>query len=197
YGSHFCYTDRYPADNAHFLPDNFSDADAANRTQLINAYDNTIWHTDRNIAAIIDRLSALSDTHCALVYTSDHGEDIYDDTRQRFLHASPTPTYWQLHVPMIIWTSDSYADAYPDKLRAIRSHIDSNISSSASFTPTLLDMAGIDYQGFDSSKSVASGTYKPGPRIYINDRNKAVPLGDSGIKQIDIDMLKSLEISCH
>lgn len=195
YGSHFCYTDRYSDTDRHFTPDDFTDADAANRQKLLNAYDNTIRHTDANIADLIDRLESMTDARCALVYTSDHGEDIYDDSRQRFLHASPTPTYWQLHVPMIIWTSDSYNDAYPDKTRALQANRDSDISSSASFTPTLLDLAGITYPGFDASKSVASQSYAPSRRIYINDRNEAVRLTDSGITRNDIHQLQSLGIS--
>lgn len=197
YGSHFCYNDRYTASESYFKPDKFSEADAANRPKLINAYDNTIRHTDANISTLIDRLAAMTGTRCALIYTSDHGEDIFDDSRQRFLHASPTPTYWQLHVPMIIWTSDSYNDAYPDKVQALRSNRDRDISSSASFTPTLLDMAGITYPGFNESQSIASKSYAPAPRIYINDRNEAVPLTDSGLAQSDIQELHALGISCQ
>ena len=53
-----------------------------------------------------------------MLYVSDHGEDIFDDSRLRFLHASPTPTYWQLHVPIVLWMSDSFKDAHPEKYRA-------------------------------------------------------------------------------
>ena len=38
-------------------------------------------------------------TDAALIYTSDHGEDIFDDPRHLFLHASPVPSYYQLHIP--------------------------------------------------------------------------------------------------
>ena len=72
----------------------------ANRTQLINAYDNTIRHTDRLLYQLIQRLDTIG---CpgAMLYTSDHGEDIFDDGRLRFLHASPSPTFTQLHVPLL------------------------------------------------------------------------------------------------
>ena len=43
-----------------------------------------------------------------MVYTSDHGEDIFDDARHLFLHASPLPSFWQLHVPLVVWTSSDY-----------------------------------------------------------------------------------------
>ena len=49
-----------------------------------------------------------------MLYTSDHGEDIFDDSRHLFLHASPVPSYYQLHVPFLIWMSDTYREAYPE-----------------------------------------------------------------------------------
>lgn len=64
---------------------------------LINAYDNTIHCIDQ----FLDRICAmLSAEGCvsAMIYLSDHGEDIFDDDRGRFLHASPTPTYYQIRM---------------------------------------------------------------------------------------------------
>ena len=42
YGSHFNYRERYPADNAFFLPDFPVDAELKYKDNLINAYDNSI-----------------------------------------------------------------------------------------------------------------------------------------------------------
>ena len=47
-----------------------------------------------------------------MLYLSDHGEDIFDDPRHLFLHASPVPSYYQLHIPFLIWMSDSYREAF-------------------------------------------------------------------------------------
>ena len=58
-------------------------------------------------------------TDAALIYTSDHGEDIFDDPRHLFLHASPVPSYYQLHIPFLIWMSDSYREAYPEHWEAV------------------------------------------------------------------------------
>ena len=76
YGSHFNYRDRYPQSRARFLPDTPTEAKAENRRQLVNAYDNTILQTDHILAAVI---SSLRGERCvsALLYTSDHGENIF------------------------------------------------------------------------------------------------------------------------
>ncbi len=73
----------------------------------------------------------------AMLYTSDHGEDIFDDSRHLFLHASPVPSYYQLHVPFLIWMSDIYRETYPEHWKAMVENKDKNISSSCSFFPTI------------------------------------------------------------
>ena len=71
----------------------------------------------------------------AMLYTSDHGEDIFDDSRHLFLHASPVPSYYQLHVPFLIWMSDNYRKNYPDLLKMQRINRQKNISSKCIFLP--------------------------------------------------------------
>ena len=71
----------------------------------------------------------------AMLYTSDHGEDIFDDSRHLFLHASPVPSYYQLHVPFLIWMSDTYRETYPehwktaDRIIRIRMFLPAALSS--------------------------------------------------------------------
>ena len=91
YGSHFNYRDRYTGVRPTFVPDDYDEAVRANRPLLINAYDNSILVTDRLVSECITRLEKIPGLLGGVVYTSDHGEDIYDDEHGRFLHASPLP----------------------------------------------------------------------------------------------------------
>lgn len=112
YGSHFSYNDRYPEDFARFVPYEYTDASLAAKDRLDNAYDNTILYT----AAMLDSVASClrsSGAEAAMVYASDHGEDIFDDDRHLFLHASPVPSRWQIDVPMIVWISDPMAARHP------------------------------------------------------------------------------------
>ena len=122
YGSHFKYNERYSRNMAHFLPDDKSQAKYENRQQLVNAYDNTIRFTDYFLYKLSALLSA-SGRNSAWLYTSDHGENIYDDNRKKFLHASPNPSEYELRVPLLAWTSSSYRSAYPEIISALRSNI--------------------------------------------------------------------------
>lgn len=193
YGSHFNYRERYPSETAFFQPDYPMDAEVKYRDNLMNAYDNSICYTDVFLSRLI-RLLEEQEVDAAMIYTSDHGEDIFDDSRHLFLHASPVPSYYQLHVPFLVWMSDSYREAYPEHWKAIGANKAKNVSSSTSFFPTILDLGGILTPYCNYSSSVASGHYKMKSRIYLNDHNEPRSLNNLGMKKHDFNMLKKKEI---
>ena len=175
YGSHFNYRDRYSRANARFLPDEPTEAKAENRPQLLNAYDNTILHTDRILARLIGMFRA---RHCisAVLYTSDHGENIFDDSRHLFLHASPRPSEYDTDVPLLVWTSEQFGRQYPQVVNAMRSNLRKGAESNASVFPTMLSIAGIRARARADSLSLTNRTYRLGTRYYLDDHNHAVPL---------------------
>lgn len=189
YGSHFEYNKRYPRSLAIFQPDNRSEASRANRPYLMNAYDNSIVATDALLDRIAGTLDSL-DACAAMIYVSDHGEDIFDDSRGRFLHASPVPTYWQLHVPMILWTSPELDALDPTLRRAALSNADRDASSSQSIFHTLIDLSGIRTPLFRPDQSLTSPEYVPAVHYYLNDYNESVPLDISGLRRQDFEMLR-------
>lgn len=175
YGSHFNYRDRYSRANARFLPDEPTEAKAENRPQLLNAYDNTILHTDRILARLIGMLRA---HHCisAVLYTSDHGENIFDDSRHLFLHASPRPSEYDTDVPLLVWTSEQFGRQYPQVVNAMRGNLRKGAESNASVFPTMLSIAGIRARARADSLSLTNRNYRLGTRYYLDDHNHAVPL---------------------
>jgi glucan phosphoethanolaminetransferase (alkaline phosphatase superfamily) len=130
-----------------------------------------------------------------MIYVSDHGEDIFDDPRERFLHSSPTPTYYQIHVPMVVWMSDSLIAACPEKYAALKANRAKNISSSASVFHTLIDLSGIKTPFYDSSLSLSSGDFVEHKRHYLNDYNESLDLAKSGLRQYDFNKMKEMNIS--
>lgn len=142
---------------------------------MLNAYDNTIVAEDYVLDSIIG-MALRQDIPAAMLYTSDHGEDLYDTDAEHFMHASPIPTAMQVHVPMIVWLSPGYRALHPDAWSTISSHRDSLVSSSSSYFHTALQLGGISTPRFDSSLSVASPEYSPLTPMYVTDHNTAVPL---------------------
>ena len=175
YGSHFSYHQRYPREFAKFQPDNDATIKPQNVEMIRNAYDNSIFYTDYFLDSTISYLDSL--TACsALLYCSDHGEDIFDDDRGRFLHASPTTTYYQLHVASLAWFSDEFCETYPGKVEAARRHRWSPATTHSMFH-TMADMASINSSFIEHNVSLVSDEFdETAPRYYLNDHNEAVPL---------------------
>jgi len=193
YGSHFKYAERYPESFGSFKPDKCDEVNSDARDILVNAYDNTIEYTDMWLDELIGMIER-SGRHAALVYAADHGEDIMDDDRGRFLHASPTPTYYQLHVAMLTWVSGSYNDAYPEKLAMMRRHSDVPVSSTSSFYNTLIDLGGIFTCYYNDELSVASDCYRRPRALYLDDKNDGIDIYECGLKNEDISIIDKLEL---
>lgn len=186
YGSHFSYRDRYPASMRRFVDDSYSEINAENRSRLIDGYDNTIVMTDSLLAGIVNRLKGLD---AAMIYTSDHGEDILDDTRGLFLHASPCPTIYQVHVPLVVWESDTYTHRRPEAAAALDANSSKRVSSNTSYAATALDLGGVITPRLGRRHSLINPDYEPAPRLYLNDHNNAVKLEESGFTDDDMRVL--------
>ena len=190
YGSHFNYQERYPRSFAYFKPDSRSEAKSENRRDLLNAYDNTIRYTDYILHGIIERLQKWEGVQTktdgvydqptsAMLYTSDHGENIFDDERSLFLHAAPKASDYELHVPFIIWTSDGFSKQYPDILKALGENRSKQVQSSLSAFHTMLGIGGIQTRYRLDEYSVASGKYHPTELLYLDDHDEAIPQEDA------------------
>lgn len=190
YGSHFNYQERYPRSFAYFKPDSRSEAKPENRRDLLNAYDNTIRYTDYILHGIVERLQKWEGVQTktdgvydqptsAMLYTSDHGENIFDDERCLFLHAAPKASDYELHVPFIIWTSDGFSKQYPDILKALGENRSKQVQSSLSAFHTMLGIGGIQTRYRLDEYSVASGKYHPTKLLYLDDHDEAIPQEDA------------------
>lgn len=176
YGSHFSYADRYPDFMRDFKNDQYDGAKRQYRPQLINAYDNSICQTDLLLRRIIEELAAQGGS-AAMVYTSDHGEDIFDDARHLFLHASPFPSFWQLHVPLVVWTSPAYRERHADIASCLNANRHKQAESNSVFH-TLLTMGGVTTSYRNDSLSLASPSFTPHRRLFIDDHNEPRPYGE-------------------
>ena len=190
YGSHFNYQERYPRSFAYFKPDSRSEAKPENRRDLLNAYDNTIRYTDYILHGIIERLQKWEGVQTktdgvydqptsAMLYTSDHGENIFDDDRHLFLHAAPKASDYELHVPFIIWTSEGFCKQSPDILKALGENRTKQVQSSLSAFHTMLGIGGIQTRYRKDEYSVASDKYHPLKLLYLDDHDEAIPQEDA------------------
>lgn len=193
YGSHFNYEERYPSRFSKFKPDNVTEITWKEKEKLINAYDNTILYTDdflTHITNILENTNACS----AMLYASDHGEDILDDKRMRFLHASPNPTFYQLRIPFLIWFSPNYQMDFPQKYKVAEINGIKPVSTNTIFH-TLLDIASVETKYLNTDLSLVNPSFKTAKRMYLGDHDNPVFFYNANLKKEDKIMIKERDIS--
>jgi glucan phosphoethanolaminetransferase (alkaline phosphatase superfamily) len=174
-GSHFRYNYRYPKSFEKFTPalqgaGNYGMVAAENKELLINSYDNTICYTDYILSEIINRVAG-HNSLSAVIYVSDHAENLFDQGGSLILHGNKNPTVKEFHVPFLIWTSAKYQSFYENKQKSLEANINQPLSVSNLFH-TVLDMAGIRYPGETLEKSIASETFTADSIRYVYTVNK-------------------------
>ena len=157
-GSHFEFSKRYPAEYRVF-----PETTATRAEYLSNTYDNSVLYTDRILSEMIEAVDALG-VRSALVFVSDHGENLLDDDRQIFGHSIGNE--YDLPTAAFAWWSDELASAQPGKVDAARRARGAPLTA-AHFAHSLLDLAGIDARGLDLGKSVFAGRLRPEPRFFL------------------------------
>lgn len=162
-GSHFRYNYRHPASFTKFQPaiqENFSynEIGKDKKELFINSYDNSILYTDYILSEIIKRVQK-QQCVSAVTYISDHAENLYDDSLEKRMHGSSQPTKYEVHVPFIIWLSDTYNKRHPQVYEILNRHRSSPISSNNLFH-TIIDIGNITYPNQNSQYSIASLFFK-------------------------------------
>lgn len=169
YGSHFQFDMRYPESFTRFKPhlskEMMLDGSAKCKERLINSYDNTILFTDYFISQVIQRLQQKNKTSL-LIYVSDHAESLYDPPTHRVLHGNTRPETVEIHIPLLLWYSDSYQEHFPEKVCSLKQNIDKRLSSTNLFD-TFTDIAGIRYPNESLEQSFASPFFKEDSLRYL------------------------------
>lgn len=185
-GQHFLYTERYPPSYQRFEA---SDIDPAGRPWITTGkrqreaeFANATLYNDHVIAAIAASLDSLD---AALVYFSDHGEEVYD-YRDHYGRNGPEAGHeadflrCQAEVPLMIWWTARFARRHPDLVERMRRATDRPAYTGV-LSHTLLGLAGIDGWGYDPTLDLLSDTYQC-PRRLVNrelDYDQYVPGRDA------------------
>lgn len=176
-GSHFRYNFRYPPEFNTYKPSfegafDYNMIKKENKETLINTYDNSILYTDYFLANTIKKIDKLSGISY-LYYISDHGENLFE--QDLVLHGGESPTKYDLHVPLLVWTSEKYNEKFPDKKINITTNKDKKLSSSITFH-SLVDMANLTLMNEIVSKSIASSQLRSDSiRYVLNTKMNIIP----------------------
>lgn len=165
-GSHGRYEHRYPMEFNIFQPSVTEGNDLKTNEQVLNTYDNSISYTDHILAAIVDTLKSTK-AITAMYYASDHGEDIPNEQCKLFGHGNNSRG--NFFVPALLWYSDTYAQAFPDRVSRLNENHDQPVSTENVFE-SLIDLGGLDFPGHDTTKSIVSANFSRHQR-FVNSFN--------------------------
>ncbi len=132
-GNHMFYTNR-TADCLQWRPDYNADPRAESDSLFLNAYDNSLLYTDRLLNKEIEMLKQTKGI-CAWLFVSDHGE--YISPKVSGHGHTYHPTKEEYHVPLMVWYSDKYKEAYPEKVANVIKHKDEPVSADHVFWSVL------------------------------------------------------------
>ena len=173
-GSHYDYSARYPNEFDVFKPSNKSvftqSTDVTHKNVIVNSYDNSILYTDAIIDSCI-KMIAHKNAFSSVTYISDHGENLFDDSRNLSQHGYPYPSKYVSHIPYFVWYSDSLKKRFPHKIENLKKHINANISSE-NIIYTFTSMGNISYPKQDSSKNIASPYFKNNQQRILGANKK-------------------------
>ena len=194
-GCHFKYSQRYPDEFQHFVPDmkgmrigalipdfdSISEGIRLNNRRnspalvknvqnvLVNSYDNAIRYTDYFLDSLIEILEE-SGRPAVMVYVGDHGENLMDDERHMLLHGTYAGSVWEYHVPLFVWMSEEYQSMYPDKMTTLRENKSKKMTTMYLFH-SLLHLGGIRYRHIDLNRCIDSSAMEAQDTIYTIDAN--------------------------
>lgn len=176
-GSHLNYASRYPGEFDVFT-DTGDIPDTAWRNSksknFINKYDNSIRYTDHVLARMIGLLKQYA-PNAALVYFSDHGEEVYDSLAQRgHVNALNSPYYFD--IPFVVWLSESYRNLLGQKPALWKTWTD-RPAVNTMFPYVAAELAGIDLEDENKTSCILSEEFTPRPRnILGGNYDEAFPL---------------------
>lgn len=156
-GTHFDYRKRYPKAYNKFV----SNVNITKKETIINHYDNAVLYNDFVVYSLIKGLQK-HHAKSALLYLSDHGENVYDDTD--FFGRSETILRKSMfEIPFFVWVSKDFQlpkdfEYEPNRL-FMADHTYESIGH----------LFGVMYKDMDVHKSIFSNRFKERKRKVIDN----------------------------
>jgi heptose-I-phosphate ethanolaminephosphotransferase len=131
YGSHTRYMDRYPS--------GYPEVHNSTKASVVQ-YDTSVKYTDDIMGRIFDYADKNLNLK-ALIYTSDHGEDMVNG------HGEGGFTFAMVHTPVFFWFSPDYRKDYPQLVSNVEKHKDDFFTNDLMFDSLSgILLAGNNYQ---------------------------------------------------
>lgn len=166
-GSHSAYSKRYPSDFGKFS--NHSNK----KEKTVNEYDNSILYNDFIIDSLINTLSRHSqqcpNVTSAMIYLSDHGENVYDENNNAGHDYSGSLPKSNVEIPFIVWLSDNYIRTNSTKIETITHNTGLPFVSDDLFH-SVIDISNIKTPSLITERSIFNSNYNSIRKRILEDR---------------------------
>ncbi len=154
-GTHYDYSKRYPSNF-----NKFNSKENTKKNKIIDSYDNAILYNDFIVSEIIKKVQA-SNKKGAVVYFSDHGEEVYD-TKDFFGHFEDKVSSSMYEIPFLLYMTSNFEK--PD---------DFSINTNSpyvldDFPFSLTHLMGIESNSLKKSKSIFNNNFESKPRYFYD-----------------------------
>jgi|GEM_PF-4835624 len=187
-GNHLKYEERYPPSFNVFGKDHAAKLtkegyyNVRSKLQVTDYYDNSILYQDFMLDSLISLMNSAGRTGC-LLYTSDHGEDLFDDCRNLTGHGA-TFTEASFRVPFFVYTNEPFNAGYPEKVSGLLKNKNKKIIAGEDIFYTLADLANINFPSRNLKKSISSSEFaEQAKRMILLPENKVAAFEDQLIKE--------------
>lgn len=151
-GTHYDYSKRYPDSYSIFYSE-----DNTKENKLIDTYDNAVLYNDYIVSQVIKLVSKAS-KKSAVIYFSDHGEEVYD-TADYFGHFDDKPTPAMYEIPFCLYLSKDFEKPDDFIVDTSRKYMLDDFSHS------LTHLIGIQSEFLETNRSVFSKKFRERQRI--------------------------------
>ncbi len=165
-GNHNTYSKRYPKSFDHFKG-------KGSREKLIAEYHNSVLYNDYIVDSLlnaIQRDAAMKNSLTTAIYTSDHGENLYDEQERVGHDYSNVMPKANVEIPFVVWLSDEFIDLQPDKAATIASNLELPFVSDDLFH-CIMDIGSIQSPYLEPARSLFNENYNDKRRRILIDGN--------------------------
>lgn len=166
-GSHTEYKERFPAHAAHITADDEMRLRprkwlTAHTAQVSADYDNSIRYTDSLLYEMTGYVRK-SERPSVLIYFSDHGESVYDESNRQFRSLAT------VRVPFWIYMNQAYREANPQIAARLKQIVDLPFTT-ANTIYLLMSLTGTEYQLYDPRLDILNEQYESSRRRFVDEQ---------------------------
>jgi heptose-I-phosphate ethanolaminephosphotransferase len=165
-GNHNTYSKRYPKSFDHFKG-------KGSRGRLKAEYLNSVLYNDHIVDSLLNSIQLDASRKKSLtmaMYTSDHGEILYDEQERVGHDYSNVMPKANVEIPFVVWLSDKFIDSQPDKAAIVETNKEIPFVSDDLFH-CIMDLNGIQSPYLHKARSIFNEGYDDTRRRILVDGN--------------------------